>query len=170
MKIKSKFSLCLLAVALSTLSSGCKDDTPPSNSGFAPRPITKTILLASAQWKLSGMSVSPAMNVGGIPVTDLYPTLDACMKDDSFVFLQDQRLLAFSGKLKCEANEPETVEGIWRFENGETQLVMNLESMEDRFDIKALDQNAAVLGYKTMVDDGTGLKTFEIIMTYTPLD
>jgi hypothetical protein len=134
---KILFLVSVLAVAVS----GCKkDDDDPSN----------TDKLTGKAWKVTAITVNPAISFGGISITDVYAFLDDCEKDNTSTFNTDKTYLDDEGGSKCDPSDPQTTPGTWAFNSDET--ILTLDSA-DSFKVLQNDGNVLKLS-STEVDAG----------------
>ena len=93
-------TLAVLMTALTLLTTSCKkdDDVAPD----------KTKILTSGSWQLSAMTVDPAIDWFGTPVTNVYSQLPACVKDDLAIFKTNGNVNYDEGASKCDPNDPQT--------------------------------------------------------------
>ena len=105
--------LLIVSLFLATLS--CKKDEEP----------TKKDLLSGKNWILTAETVSPAVDFGGVLITDLYAQMDDCTKDDIGKFNSNGTYTFEEGATKCDVNDPQVWDsGTWVFNSDQTILVM----------------------------------------------
>lgn len=100
-----------LAIAMATLTVGCKKDSPPTPT---PAP-TKTELLTAKNWKMTDFKINgqSVFNTG---------IVDDCEKDDLTKFNANKSTTFDEGTLKCDPAAPQTHTGSWEFTTNETKL------------------------------------------------
>lgn len=105
--------LLIVSLFLATLS--CKKDEEP----------TKKELLCGKNWTLVAETVSPAINLNGTLITDLYSQLEDCSKDDIGIFNTNGTYTFEEGPTKCDVNDPQVWDsGTWVFNSDQTILVL----------------------------------------------
>jgi hypothetical protein len=85
-----------------------------------PVPKTKTELLLHSgnAWKLTAATVDPALPAGGTLITNFYAQLDACDKDETYLYLANS-ITANTGSVvqdnptKCSSTELSKYAGTW---------------------------------------------------------
>ncbi len=125
--MKKLFLLCL---GIATLGA-CKKNSEP-----APPSTTRTDLLTTPKWKLSGGTISAG--VGTFPLSTIVGT---CYNDDTFKFNTDKTVVNDAGTVKCNATDPQTQTGSWSFANSDqTQLQLNVPGtpLSGTYEIKEL--------------------------------
>jgi len=131
-------------------------------------PLSKTDLLTDKQWKISTFSIDPGfpimdenLNITGY-TTDMFTILGMCIKDDTYKFNVNKVVSIDGGALKCDSSEPQTVNGTWNFNQGETILTMNLDGGSLDQTIVELTADLLKVNY-TETDIG---KTYTLTITY----
>jgi hypothetical protein len=109
---------------------------------------TKTELLTGS-WKFTN-AVSGSTNV--------FATIPACSKDDVFTFLANGTVTTDEGPSKCNAGDPQTTSGPWRWAANETELILGNDTM------KSLS-----LTEKTLVGTLYVFNTTPLTITFTKL-
>ena len=104
---------------LAVLAISCKKD----------REQTKMDLLTSGQWKIVAFTLSPPFDLDGDgdldSDADAYALMDACEKDDLFIFKSDGKYEINEGGTKCDATDPQSTVYDWSFANGEKELIID---------------------------------------------
>jgi len=137
----------LMIVSLFTLIvSSCKKEDDPSN----------TEKLTGKVWKMTALTVDPAINSGGTFITDLYAQTADCVKNNTSTFNADKTYLEDEGATKCNPLVPQTTSGTWAFNSDETVLT---QDNTDSYTVLRNDGNVLKLSF-TEVDAG-------ITYTYT---
>ncbi len=112
------YSLLGLALALLVSFSGCKKDED--------NPSRRAMLTAgNGTWKLTAVTVSPGLPIGGTLVTDFYSQIPDCTKDDLSVFLtaSSNNYREEEGATKCSQSNPQvSATGNWTLSNDEKTL------------------------------------------------
>ncbi len=105
----------LLIITFTILVLSCKKDAK----------VSKKDLLSGKNWIMTAETISPAMNVNGTLITDLYSQTASCTKDDIGKFNSNGTYTLEEGLTKCNVNDPQVFEtGTWTFNSNETILVM----------------------------------------------
>lgn len=99
----------MLMVAALAFATSCKKDEDSSNSPAK----SKTELITSGSWRVSSLVL------GG---TDIWPSQDACDKDDLSIFKADGTYIDDEGPTKCDSSDPQQSTSTWKFMNNETML------------------------------------------------
>lgn len=120
-------AICLTGL---TFLSSCQDDPIV--------PKTKTELLCSKSWKLSGLSVNPGIDIGGVVITDFLTQIESCTKDDIYIYVNDGRGTIDEGATKCSPTDPQSSSFTWVFSADESKLT---ENNTDTYDILQLDES-----------------------------
>lgn len=121
----------IIVVAIMIAFSSCKKDSD------APAAVTTTPTeyLTAGNWLTTAITITPGVDIGnGVLLTDLFSTLDACEKDDLLKFNSDGTVTADEGALKCDPNDPQSVnDGSWSLSSDNKTLTMtpSAESPED---------------------------------------
>jgi hypothetical protein len=138
---KLKFSLFLIAIVAFSMGS-CKKDK------------TVTELLTDSAWKITALSVDPAIDIdgNGTLVKDLYAQYETCDKDDLTIFKAGGVLTNDEGALKCDSSNPQTTTGTWLLSADEKTITFD----GDSWSILSLDD--ATLKMTNVQDDGNGIK------------
>jgi hypothetical protein len=87
-----------------------------------PEAVSKATLLADKNWRLTGATLNPPV-VLIITVSDAYPYLESCQKDDLYKFKTDKTLSVEEGVIKCNTQSPVVKgTGTWSLNADETVL------------------------------------------------
>ncbi|TAH06977.1 MAG: hypothetical protein EAZ13_07540 [Sphingobacteriia bacterium] len=116
-KIASLF-LMLIVAACSK-----KDDTIANNSK------TPMELITNGKWYISAFtsSVPVDLNGNGVLTTNLFGAMEACEKDNYFVFKSNLEIIFNQGATKCNSNDPQEDTEDWKFLNGEKEIEISGE-------------------------------------------
>jgi hypothetical protein len=82
---------------------------------------SRTEQLTAGPWRLESIEVSPAYDIDGDGDLDTNEPLDSCDLDDEMVFSADGSFFVDYRTL-CLPGDPDTVTGIWAFDEAETSL------------------------------------------------
>jgi hypothetical protein len=144
------FSILFAATVLvASLFTSCKKDED------------RTALLVGKNWKLSALTVDPAIDFFGVQISDLYAQFETCDKDDILTFEAGGTLTFDEGASKCDSSEPQTIAGTWAFNTDET--ILTVDGID--WKIKSISGSKLVVSYEEDLL-GTGVKN-TITGTYT---
>ena len=125
---------------------------------------TKTDLLTSSSWKITALTIDPALptfdNEGNITgsTNDLFAMLEDCSKDDIYSFNTDKTLSMDEGASKCDNSDPQKSTGSWSFNSDETTLTIKVEEYPETMSILELTDKVLKLK-STEVDGGMTIST-----------
>lgn len=105
--------LIAAALCLLVLSSCEKEDDP-----------TRTEMLTSGRWQLTGAVANPPVTVGGISFSDVYTVMPACYKDNLYTFKTDGTAEVDEGAQKCDPASPQTLPVNWSLSANEQELTL----------------------------------------------
>lgn len=134
---KSILSILLFSLLIVT---GCKEQDTPVVPTPAP---TKTALISASPWITTAITISPALDLGGIIISDLYALSDACDNDNLAIYKNDGTGTYDEGASKCDDLDPQTSAFNWAFNADETQLI---EDGETIYTINELSATSMKLG------------------------
>jgi hypothetical protein len=135
------FTLPLLIVAYVFVSCSKDDGNTPE--------LTKKEMLTGHVWVTSAMTISPALSIGGVSVTDLYSRIWDCSKDNSYTFNKDS---SFNVSEEANSCDPVTsvVDGQWTFNSNESAIIMS-KIITFNFDFGYIQTNG--LNINSMTDN-----------------
>ena len=109
--------LLILMTLTVAITMGCKKD----------KEQTRMDLLTNGQWKVISFTVTPPVDLDGDGDvdSDAYALMDACERDDYFIFKRDGKYEINEGATKCDASDPQTEVLDWSFVNDEKELIMD---------------------------------------------
>lgn len=136
---------------LVTISSCKKDDDDPQS---------KTETISGKNFYIKSMKIDPAVDMMGVPVTDLYSLMPDCTKDDFTKFNDNGTFVSDEGATKCEPSDPQTTNGLWEFLNDETQIKMVSDNETDIYNINELTSSLLKISYSQTDDYGEGEKLY----------
>lgn len=145
--------LCLLFISSLALTSCEKDENKVSNTDK----ITGT-------WKLTAMTVDPAIDWFGTQVTNLYAQLPACTKDDLTIFQSNGVVKLDEGDSKCEVSDPQTQTGTWTFNTSESTISVTTDGETESWEINELTKDRFSVDY--IVEDEEEGITYTFTATY----
>ena len=106
-----KKPLLLLTIVVA-LASGCKKKT------------INPLELTGKRWHLVKVTAKP--EALPVPVINVYDDLiNACAKDDYIYYRADSTVYYDDGLDKCDPNQPQRIEGVWRFRDNNKRLRMD---------------------------------------------
>ena len=160
-----RFTLLALTAATLLIAPACKKDSvTPTTQGTTspqstPTPPAAEQQLADKVWVLTAVSVNPALSTNtGAAVTDLYPYIPACTKDDTEQFVSGGVLKLDEGATKCDANDPQTVTGTWTAAKSGNDTVLHATVNGGTLHLKVLSVSSTQLQVSTQ-DDVFGIGT-----------
>ena len=107
-------------------------------------PPTKTQKITGT-WMTTAITVNPAKNQNGVPVTDWYSGQDPCDKDDKNTFEADGYYELDNGSKNCNSLNEKIQPGKWGFNVSETVLTIT-----DSASALAVDLNLTQLSSRLM--------------------
>lgn len=138
--MKKSILFALLAISLPF---SCKKEDNPS----------KTELLTSHCWILSEGTVSPAVVINGVPITDFYSTLALCDRDNVTCLLENGSVYVDEGASKCDPSDPQVnTSGTWWFNADETVLLAFTDTNPDTIHSEFLELSANRLRIRQTVE------------------
>lgn len=161
-----KWSIIVIVILISFSSCKKDSDTPVEDT------TTPTELLTAGNWLTTAITINPGVDIGnGVILTDLFSQLDACEKDDLLIFNTNGTVTADEGAVKCDANDPQSVnDGTWTISSDYQTLTLTppAENSEDPVliaSILTLTDNQLVISFEMA---GFGLeKNASAAYTYT---
>lgn len=157
LKLKTMFfAIALLGIAFTSCEEDKKDETKAD----------KTALLTEKNWKVTAMTVDPAIDLfgTGTPVTNVYAQMPACVKDDVTIFRKNGTVAFDEGGSKCAANDPQTRSGLWTFNTDQTIVSITEAGETDSWKIIELTKDRVKTEF-TVQDEDSGI-TYTITSTY----
>jgi hypothetical protein len=155
-------TMCLIVAGLAFAGCSDKKDDPAPTPTPTPEP-TKTEYLVAKNWKITAYTSNPAIDWdgSGTMVTDVYAQMQACEKDNLYIFNANGTSTDDEGATKCSASDPQTSSaGPWAFNT--TQTVITWDGTD--YIIEALGANT--LRVREEYNPGTGVNyTFTITLT-----
>jgi hypothetical protein len=140
----------ILAAACCMAFGACKKDD--NNGG------SKSENLKNGKWQLTKLTLTFPLGE-----QDLLANLDACMKDNFYIFNTDQSITADAGATKCNSSEPQqATDGTWELNTNDTRLKISGSSITQGFgdiqgDIVQLDASTLKVKKDTTVGSLTGV-------------
>ena len=136
-------NLFLIGLGVAVVAVGCKKDEEST-----PTP-TKTDLLCGKTYKMTGMIVNPGIDTGsGSAVTDIWPLIEACSKDDEFTFKTSGKVTTDEGASKCVATDPQSYDEDWKFVSNESVIeITEKDSKKKNYTIITLNGTDLKLSY-----------------------
>jgi hypothetical protein len=131
--------LVLFSFVFSLISCAKKDFSAPKS---------KSQLLTRGPWYFSSFEQKTDNN----PWIDNSISLPTCGKDNFFMFQINNVFVVDEGRTKCSSSDPQINSSPWRFEEGNTKIIITLNTVESSFTIEQLDESA--LSYWTSFING----------------
>lgn len=133
---------------------------------------SKTDKLTGKWWINTAMTIDPAINIGGTPITDLWGQVPACSKDDIQKFESNGVYTFDEGTTKCSTNDPQTTTGTWSFNSDETVVSVTTTGANGTetysYTIVSLDSDKLVAKFSEVADYGSGPLTYTYTVTMVP--
>jgi hypothetical protein len=137
------FAVCG-AFAISLILFGCPDKSDD------PAPFDEELLPGS--WQLTASTVA----ISGLPESNVFNDLEACVKDDSTIFVSDGNYRELEGLTKCDPSDPSVIEeGTWKIKGN--QLITKHGSDEETFQITTLSSSTFKISFEFQAQ-GKGAK------------
>lgn len=122
----------------------------------------KTELLTSGSWQMSALTIDPAIDWFGAPVTNVFAQLPTCAKDDLTIFKSNGIVNYDEGPSKCDLNAPQTTTGAWALNFDKTVLTISRDGDTESWDISALTETTFQAEYQ-VVEEGV---TYNLSATF----
>jgi hypothetical protein len=145
--------IILLALVVGMIS--CKKDDDKSN----------TDMLTGKYWIFTSLTISPAVMIGGTPLTDWWSQVPACQKDNLMKFDTPNVFTDDEGASKCDPNDPQTITGTWAFNADETVISITEDGQTTSFNVIDLSDSDIKMTNSQVMDLGSGPISYT--MTYT---
>jgi hypothetical protein len=142
MKKQFVFAATALAVLALSFTSCKKDSDNPSPTNNTPTVKTKTQLISANSWKVTSM-VSNGY--------DIYNIMSPCEKDNFFMFKANGAYVQDEGPTKCDPSDQQVENGLWKFINNESAIVID---GEDTATIITLNADTLKVEIPFMDDEG----------------
>ena len=154
------FSMLALA-SIFALSSCKKDDDSVSK--------TPAEYLTAGNWKITGMTINPGIDVGGIVITDIYTFVEDCTKDDLIKFNADGTMVEDEGATLCDPDDPQTTtDGTWTLTNDDKTLtVLYPNTPPAPATIVSINDTKLVVTSGIEMDFGLGTNVYTATITMT---
>lgn len=153
--------LSLLAIASIFVLSSCKkDETTKSPTEY----------LTAGNWKVTGMTINPGIEVAGIVITDIYYLMvQDCAKDNLIKFNTDGSVTDDEGATKCSSDDPQTTtDGTWTLStDSKTLTIYYPESDPAPATIVSLNGTKLVVTSQLLEDFGFGETNYTATITMT---
>lgn len=151
------FAMLLLMGGLVTFSS-CKKDDDDSPS--------KTKMITGKKFFAKSIKIDPGItSPTGVTITDFYPFLPDCEKDDYTIFNENGTFVDDEGATKCEPGDPQTINGTWEFLEDETKLKLNYDEGYELYNVDELTNSLLRISLSQVIDLGEGEKTYHYTLT-----
>ncbi len=131
---------------------------------------TPTVYLTAGNWKVTGMTINPGIEVLGVVVTNIYALgVQDCTKDDLITFNTDGKLTEDEGPTKCDPDDPQTTnDGTWTL-SGDAKTLTILYPDDDPAiaTITTLNGTNLIITSAITEDFGLGIDTYTATITMT---
>jgi len=156
-KNQIKTLLIVLLSGMILAGAGCKkDDNTKTNKDK----------LVGVNWKITAMTVSPAVEIGGVSYSDLFSFLPDCSRDDLTKFNSDGTANFDEGPTKCDSGDPQTTYGTWSLNADQTVLTVTSDDIPSDNTILELTDSAMKVSYVSVEDLGSGLISYTTTVTF----
>ncbi len=118
---RKSVALTVAAAFTLLLGSGCQKDEDAQDPSGAD-------ILTSGQWRLTAAVANPPVTVAGLPISDVYPFIDPCIKDNYYVFDKNGTAELNEGPTKCDPADPQTSTVNWSLSADEKELTIDGET------------------------------------------
>ncbi|HZK08665.1 MAG TPA: lipocalin family protein [Bacteroidales bacterium] len=155
------FAMLLLLMGGLVTFSSCKKDDDDSPS--------KTKMISGKKFFAKAMKIEPGVSTpGGVTITDLYPFLLDCVKDNYTTFSENGTFIDDEGATKCEPGDPQTINGTWEFMNDETQLKQTYGNEYQIYNIVELTNSVLKLSFSQLEDFefGDGEQLYKVTLEF----
>ncbi len=121
--------------------------------------------LTNGSWKITAFTASPAYDFEGqgTKITDAYPVLKDCAKDNLTTYTNEGRLIIDEGKTKCDQNSAQSITNAWTFLSNESIIQVSNGQTATDYKLLALDGTLLKISAQ-IVESGT---TYTFTRTYT---
>lgn len=133
MKLPAKVWALCCGLALFAACTKSEEKEPTNNNGTNNTPTlsAKAKLLVDGKWQLTAF-IDSMYYMGEDTTIDLYPTMNACEKDNFVTFLSDGTANEDEGANKCGNSQIETI--TWALLQNDTRLAL-VDNNPDTFDV-----------------------------------
>lgn len=147
----------LLLLAFPLLMTQCSKDDDNDDNNQTP----SELIIGS--WQVTADVVSPPIDLGGGPVSDLYAILDPCDKDDLYIIKANGVGEFNEGASKCDPADPQSEPFSWSLQSNGTVLVISDGSTSVNFQVAQLNQTTM----KLVITENILGTTYTETITYT---
>lgn len=120
---------------------------------------------ATKGWVASAATISPALSLGGITITDVFAIFDACDKDDALIF-KNATQYNIENPVKCEPTDATISEsGTWSL-SSDKKVIRFAPTGDSPYEANILELSDATLR-ATFVDQFNGV-TYTTTYTFKP--
>ncbi len=137
-------------LGMAILFSACSKDDDDDN-GVTPNK-NNTELLTAGKWQQTAFKQTHQEN-GETITEDYHAQLENCSKDDYTLFATNGTVTFDEGATKCDAADPQSTSGTWKFIENETKLVFSEMGFSDTVNIGTLNETTLKLNY-SFTEDG----------------
>ncbi|MFY8109586.1 MAG: hypothetical protein ACOVO9_11360 [Bacteroidia bacterium] len=169
--MKKNILMLLLGTILASSSCNKKDDSSSTSTPIYD-PQVKIDFLTTGNWKITGLSINPAVDRGGQMVTDLMPELSSWNKDNTRLFIANGSGIQDEGPTKLSQTDPQIIPLLWSFNSDQTKFTLSIlePSRTYTYSYDMLQLDASTLKY-TYPEDGSKVggipgNTYVYTLTY----
>lgn len=127
----------IMLLMISLLVFRCSDDDDDQN--------TQTSNLLLGTWEVTGDVISPPIDFGTGPVSDLFAIMDPCDKDDLYIIKTGGVGEFNEGPTKCDPADPQTEPFTWSLQNNDKNLIISEGGNSLTFEIVQLNNTTMIL-------------------------
>lgn len=133
-------------VAFALLFTACKKDDD--------KPLTREQILTSGKWKVTAITVDPAINFNGVMITDFYNSAfyPDCVKDNFSTFNANGTVIDDEGPTKCSTSDPQNVSGTWVFNSDKTIITLTYRGESTSYNILEFTNNLIKTRYSEVIE------------------
>jgi hypothetical protein len=135
----------VFAMALGFALVGCESTTDSTDSTLK----TKEAALVGKGWRPTSDIFDPGIRISGELITDNMSLRQDCDHDGTTHFAKDGTYSADEGATKCDESAPQTVDGMWTFNDKANQITMTEIGGEPQvYDIENLSDTSFTISKK----------------------
>lgn len=122
--------------------------------------------LTGKNWKLTAMTINPAINFLGIMISDVYSMMDPCDQDDLIIFNANGVMISDEGPTTCNTGDPQQTTGSWTLSGDEKFLTVISEGDTLTMEVVSFSASKLVGKSTEVADYGTGPQTYTMMSTF----
>jgi hypothetical protein len=151
-----KFLPALLGVVIFLGISSCSKDEDTAK---------RSEVILGKNWTITAMTINPAINFLGIPISDFYSFMSDCEKDNFLTYFSSGSVIQDEGLTKCETTDPQQTNGSYWWSADEKVLTQVFEGDTLSLTIESFSDKKVVGKYVMVEDMGEGEKTYTYMVT-----